>query len=144
VLYGCSTETRDPLGLLSTADDLSGIWEGTAPDGAFYQNDSPNPNCIYEADMRLFLRQEGEELSGSMELTVRSALGPLTDPSALCEEVGSRSVHSLTGTATASGVSFALEDETAAFEGTCGGDFISGEFSSDTPESLKGIWRVGR
>jgi hypothetical protein len=141
---GCSRETNDPLGILAPAGDLSGVWTGTAPNGAVFHADVGNPNCIYEADLDLQLAQTGSKLSGLLRMTIRDFTGPLTNPWIPCTAVGTQSTQQLTGSYNGTRINFTLEDGATAFTGTCTPDLISGELVVDSVTSVRGTWSVTR
>jgi hypothetical protein len=141
-LAGCTSETNDPLGLFGAADDLSGRWLGVAPDGATFWDDTANPNCSYEADMELVLEQDGDSLSGTIALTIRDFLGPMTEPSVPCTGVGTVTIQDLAGTRTATQASFTLEDGVTNLTAVCGENRLSGELEVDAAAAMRGTWRV--
>ncbi|UCC84499.1 MAG: hypothetical protein JSW46_06115 [Gemmatimonadota bacterium] len=138
----CTSETYDPLGLLGAADDISGRWLGMAPDGATFWDDTADPNCSYEADMELVLEQNGDSLSGTIALTIRDFLGPMTEPSVPCTAVGTETIQDFTGARTATQATFTLEDGVTSFTAFCGKDHLSGELEVDGAPGARGTWRV--
>jgi hypothetical protein len=143
-LAGCTSETNDPLGLLGTVDDISGRWLGVAPDGALFWDDTANPNCSYEADMELVLEEAGDSLAGTIALTIRDYLGPMTEPSVPCSAVGTVTIQDLTGTRTATQATFTLEDGVTVFSAICGDDRLSGDLEVNAASGMRGTWRVTR
>ncbi len=141
-LAGCTSETNDPLGLLGTANDISGRWLGVAPDGATFWDDTADPNCSYEADMELVLEQNGDRLSGKIALTIRDFQGPMTEPSVPCTAVGTVTTQDLSGRRTATQATFTLADGVTNFTATCGEKMLSGELEVDAAPGARGTWRV--
>jgi hypothetical protein len=141
---GCTSQTNDPLGLLGTVDDISGQWLGVAPDGALFWDDTADPNCSYEADMELVLEQDGDNLSGTIALTIRDYLGPMTEPAVPCTPVGTVTIQDLTGIRTATQATFTLEDGVMNFTAVCGNHRLSGELEANSASGLRGTWRVTR
>jgi hypothetical protein len=141
-LAGCTSETNDPLGVLGAVEDISGHWLGVAPDGALYQDDTAQPNCSYEADMELVLVQDGDSLSGTILLTIRDYLGPMTEPSVPCTAVGTVTTQNLTGTRTATQATLSLDDGVTVLSATCSDDRLSGELSVNSDSAMRGTWRV--
>jgi hypothetical protein len=139
---GCSSETNDPLGVFGAAGDLSGTWLGVAPDGALFWDDTADPNCSYEADMELMLDQRGDSLSGTIQLTIRDYLGPMTEPSVPCTAVGTVTVQDLSGTRTATQATFTLADGVTVFTAVCGDERLSGELEVNGAPGARGTWRV--
>jgi hypothetical protein len=124
--------------------DLSGLWTGVTPDGAFYQDDSERPNCSYEADIELRLEQDGDNLSGTITLTIRDYIGPMRTSWVPCTAVGTVTTQVLTGTRTATQATFTLEDGITLLSGTCENDRISGDLIVNSSSGLRGNWRVIR
>lgn len=143
-LAGCTSRTSDPLGLFGEADDLSGRWLGVAPDGALFWDDTADPNCSYEADMELVLEQAGDSLSGSVALTIRDYLGPMTEPAVPCTAVGTVMSQELSGTRSATQATFTLEDGVTVLSAICGDDRLSGELEVNSAFAMRGTWRVRR
>ena len=86
---------------LDPATDLTGTWEGNAPNGALYTDNVANPACSYAADIRIVFVQSGESLTGSFTLTVRSATQLLSLP---CVPVGTSSNEALFAIPVPSGI----------------------------------------
>lgn len=141
-LAGCTSRTSDPLGVFGSAADLSGRWLGVAPDGALFWDDTADPNCSYEADMELVLEQAGDSLSGTVVLTIRDYLGPMTEPAVSCTAVGTVMTQELRGTRSATQANFVLADGVTSFTALCDSDRLSGELEVDAAAAMRGTWRV--
>ncbi len=128
---------------LDPARDLSGLWLGTGPNGAFYQDNVANPNCEYEADVRITLIQDGSALTGSFNLTVRKST-KLLQTSLPCVPVGASSNQALFGSVNSSNVEFELVDMITSFRGTFTSDILSGTISSSSSTGIAGTLRANR
>lgn len=137
-LGGCS----DSAGL-NAARDLTGTWLGTAPNGALYQDNVANPNCRYEADLRLTLVQDGASLTGSLNLTVRKS-EKLLSTSLPCVAVGASSTQGLFGEVGSSRANFTLVDGVTVFSGTFTSDILSGDFVVNASNGVIGTFSVRR
>lgn len=136
-LGGCSD------GGLSAARDLTGTWLGVAPSGALYEDNVANPNCRYEADLRVTLVQDGSSLAGSLNLTVRKS-EKLLSTSVPCVAVGTSSTQGLFGEVGSSRANFTLVDGVTVFSGTFTSDLLSGEFVVNAPNGVIGTFSVQR
>ena len=117
---------------LNPATDLTGTWEGDAPNGALYTDNVANPACSYTADIRIVFVQTGTSLTGSFTLTVRTATQLLSPP---CVPVGTSSNEALFGSVSSSDVTFELFNSRTAFDGT----FTSSTFTATFDSTLPGI-----
>ena len=59
---------------ISPARDLSGKWVGVAPQGAIYRDYIANYACSYVADLTLNLKQNDNNISGSINFHVRKSV----------------------------------------------------------------------
>ncbi len=117
---------------LDPATDLTGTWEGNAPNGALYTDNVANPACSYAADIRIVFVQSGNSLTGSFTLTVRDATQLLSLP---CVPVGTSSNEALFGSVSSSDVNFELFNSRTEFDGA----FTSNIFTATFDSSLPGI-----
>lgn len=128
---------------LDPARDVTGTWIGTGPNGAFYQDNVANPNCRYEADLRLVLTQDGASLAGSLRLTVREA-EQLLSTTVSCVPVGTVSQQALFGEIGSSRLNFTLIDGVTVFSGTFTSDLMSGDFVVNATNGVIGTFSVVR
>jgi hypothetical protein len=128
---------------LSAARDLSGLWLGTSPNGALYADNVANPNCEYEADVRITLIQDGTALTGSFNLTVRRST-KLLQTSLPCVPVGASSNQALFGSVSGSSVEFGLADLITSFSGTFTSDILSGDITSSSSTGIAGTLTANR
>ena len=126
---------------LDAARDLTGTWEGTGPNGASYQDNVANPNCSYEADVRIVFVQDGTSLTGSFTLTVTSATQLLSLP---CVPVGAENNEALFGSVNSSDVTFETFTTRTEFDGTFTTDILNATFASTLPGGIAGTMRVTR
>lgn len=125
---------------LDPATDLTGTWEGNAPNGALYTDNVANPACSYAADIRIVFVQSGESLTGSFTLTVRSATQLLSLP---CVPVGTSSNEALFGSVIGSAVTFELFNSRTDFGGSFTTDILTATFDSTLP-GIAGTMTVQR
>lgn len=125
---------------LDPATDLTGTWEGNAPNGALYTDNVANPACSYAADIRIVFVQSGESLTGSFTLTVRSATQLLSLP---CVPVGTSSNEALFGSVIGSAVTFELFNSRTDFDGSFTTDILTATFDSALP-GIAGTMTVQR
>jgi hypothetical protein len=128
---------------LSPARDLSGLWLGTGPNGAFYRDNVANPNCEYEADVRITLIQDGTALTGSFNLTVREST-KLLQTSVPCVPVGATANQALFGSVNGSRVEWGLADLVTSFDGEFTSDILNGDISSSATSGMAGTLRAVR
>lgn len=128
---------------LDPARDLTGTWLGTAPNGAFYEDNVANPNCRYAADVRLVLVQDGAGLTGSLRLTVRES-EKLLSTSVPCVPVGTQATQGLFGEVGGSRANWTLIDGVTVFSGTFTSDILSGEFVTNAPSGVIGTFTLQR
>lgn len=128
---------------LDPARDLTGTWLGTAPNGAFYEDNVANPNCRYAADVRLVLVQDGASLTGSLRLTVREST-KLLNTSLACVPVGAQSTQGLFGEVGSSRANWTLVDGVTVFSGTFTSDLMNGEFVTNAPNGVIGTFTLRR
>ena len=128
---------------LDPARDLTGTWIGTSPNGAIYQDNVANPNCRYEADLRLVLVQDGSSLTGSLRLTVRES-EKLLSTSVPCIPVGTQSTQGLFGEVGSSRTNWTLVDGVTVFSGTFTSDILSGDFVVNATNGVIGTFTVRR
>ena len=136
VLSGCGNA-------LDPARDVTGTWLGTSPNGAVYQDNVANPNCRYEADLRLTLAQDGSSLAGSLQLTVRKS-EKLLSTSLSCVPVGTTSNQALFGEIGSSRANFTLIDGVTVFSGTFTSNIFSGDFVMNAANGVIGTFTVQR
>ena len=127
-------------GGLNPATDLTGTWEGNAPNGAIYADNVANPNCEYTADIRIVFVQSGTSLTGSFTLTVRTATQLLSLP---CVPVGTSSNEALFGSVSSSDVSFELFNSRTEFDGSFTSSILTATFDSALP-GIAGTMTVQR
>lgn len=128
---------------LDPARDVTGTWIGTGPNGAFYEDNVANPNCRYEADLRITLTQDSGSLAGSLQLTVRKAV-KLLNTTLPCVPVGTVSNQALFGEIGSSRLNFTLIDNVTVFSGTFTSDIIDGEFVTNAANGVIGTFTVTR
>lgn len=128
---------------LDPARDITGTWVGTGPNGAFYQDNVANPNCRYEADLRLTLVQDAGSLAGNLQLTVRES-EKLLGTSLSCVPVGATSSQALFGEVGTSRANFTLIDGVTVFSGTFTSDLLSGDFVTNVSNGVIGTFTVQR
>ena len=128
---------------LDAARDLTGTWEGTGPTGASYTDNVANPNCAYEADIRIVFVQSGTSLTGSFTLTVTSST-ELISTSLPCVPVGASVNEALFGSVNSSDVRFELFVSRTEFDGTFTTDILNATFTSTLPNGIMGTMRVTR
>ena len=128
---------------LDAARDLTGTWEGMGPNGAFYADNVANPNCEYEADVRIVFVQDNTSLTGSFTLTVRKST-QLIVTTLPCVPVGTSNNEALFGSVNISNVSFELFSSRTAFDGTFTADILTATFSSTVPGGIAGSMTVRR
>lgn len=128
---------------LDPARDLTGTWNGTGPNGAFYQDNVANPNCAYEGDLRIVLTQDGSSLAGSLRLTVRKSQ-KLLETSVSCVPEGTVVQQALFGQVGSSQLNFTLIDGVTVFSGTFTSDIMSGDFVVNAPNGVIGTFSVVR
>jgi len=143
VLCGISTAVWGCSSGLEPARDLTGTWLGMAPNGAIYADNVANPNCSYEADLRITLAQDGSSLAGSLQLTVRKS-EKLLSTSLPCIPVGTSSNQALFGEVGSSRVNFTLIDGVTVFSGTFTSDILSGDFVTNVSNGVIGTFTVQR
>ncbi len=125
---------------LDPATDLTGTWEGNAPNGAIYSDNVANPNCDYTADIRIVFVQSGTSLTGSFTLTVRTATQLLSLP---CVPVGTSSNEALFGSVSSSDVNFELFNSRTEFDGSFTSSILTATFDSSLP-GIAGTMTVQR
>ena len=125
---------------LDPATDLTGTWEGNAPNGAIYADNVANPNCQYTADIRIVFVQDGTSLTGSFTLTVRTATQLLSLP---CVPVGTSSNEALFGSVSSSAVTFELFNSRTEFAGSFTSSILTATFDSALP-GIAGTMTVQR
>ena len=125
---------------LDPATDLTGTWEGNAPNGAIYADNVANPNCEYTADIRIVFVQDGTSLTGSFTLTVRTATQLLSLP---CVPVGTSSNEALFGSVSSSAVTFELFNSRTEFTGSFTSSILTATFDSALP-GIAGTMTVQR
>ena len=128
---------------LDAARDLTGTWEGTGPNGASYADNEANPNCAYEADIRIVFVQSGTSLTGSFTLTVTTST-ELLSTNLPCVPVGASNNEALFGSVNSSDVTFELFTSRTAFEGDFTSDILNATFTSTLPGGIAGTMRVTR
>ncbi len=128
---------------LDAARDLTGTWEGNGPNGASYSDNVANPNCAYEADIRIVFVQSGTSLTGSFTLTVMSST-ELIATSLPCVPVGTSSNEALFGSVNSSDVTFELFNSRTDFTGTFTSDILNASFTSTQPGGIEGSMTVQR
>ncbi len=128
---------------LDPARDLTGTWEGTGPNGARYADNVANPNCEYEADVRIVFVQDTTSLTGSFTLTVTKST-KLLSTSLPCVPVGSSNNEALFGGVNGSNVSFELFNSRTPFVGTFTSDILTATFASTAPGGIAGSMTVQR
>ena len=138
LLASCSNGTG-----LDAARDLTGTWEGTGPNGASYTDNVANPNCAYEADIRIVFVQDGTSLTGSFNLTVTSST-KLISTSLPCVPVGAENSEALFGSVNSSDVTFETFVSRTAFAGTFTTDILNATFESTLPNGIMGTMRITR
>jgi hypothetical protein len=143
VLCGISTAVWGCGNSLEPARDLTGTWLGIAPNGALYEDNVANPNCRYEADLRITLAQDGNSLAGSLQLTVRES-EKLLSTSLPCVPVGTSSNQALFGEVGTSRVNFTLIDGVTVFSGTFTSDILRGDFVTNVSNGVIGTFTVQR
>jgi len=125
---------------LDAARDLTGTWEGSGPNGALYADNVANPNCEYEADIRIVFVQSGNSLTGSFTLTVRDATQLLSLP---CVPIGTSSNEALFGSVSSSDVNFELFNSRTEFDGSFTSSILTATFDSALP-GIAGTMTVNR
>ncbi len=128
---------------LDAARDLTGTWEGSGPTGASYTDNVANPNCAYEADIRIVFVQSGTSLTGSFTLTVTSST-KLLSTNLSCVPVGASNNEALFGSVNSSDVTFELFNTRTEFDGTFTSDILNATFTSTLPGGIMGTMRVTR
>lgn len=128
---------------LTSARNLSGTWEGTAPNGAFYEDNVENPNCAYEADLFAEFVHSGSDLSGTLTLKVREA-NRLLSSGPSCTPVGTSITQALTGEVGSSRLNIYLADGVTIFSGTYTSDIIDGEFVVNATNGVIGTFTMRR
>lgn len=128
---------------LDAARDLTGTWEGSGPTGASYTDNVANPNCAYEADIRIVFVQSGTSLTGSFTLTVTSST-KLLSTNLSCVPVGASNNEALFGSVNSSDVTFELFNTRTEFDGTFTSDILDASFASTLPGGIAGTMRVTR
>jgi hypothetical protein len=128
---------------LDAARDLTGTWEGSGPTGASYTDNVANPNCAYEADIRIVFVQDGTSLTGSFTLTVTSST-KLLSTNLSCVPVGASNNEALFGSVNSSNVTFELFNTRTDFDGTFTTDILDASFASTLPGGIAGTMRVTR
>jgi hypothetical protein len=128
---------------LDAARDLTGTWEGSGPTGASYTDNVANPNCAYEADIRIVFVQDGTSLTGSFTLTVTSST-KLLSTNLSCVPVGASNNEALFGSVNSSNVTFELFNTRTDFDGTFTSDILDASFASTLPGGIAGTMRVTR
>ena len=128
---------------LDAARDLTGTWDGTGPNGAFYADNVANPNCEYEADVHVVFVQDGTSLTGSFTMTVRSST-ELIVTSLPCVTVGAESSEALFGSVNSSDVSFELFVSRIDFDGSFTSDILAATFVSTQPGGIAGSMTLQR
>lgn len=128
---------------LDAARDLTGTWEGSGPNGASYTDNVANPNCAYDADVRIVFVQDGTSLTGSFTLTVTTST-KLLSTSLPCVPVGASNNEALFGSVNSSNVTFELFESRTAFDGTFTSDILNATFTSTLPGGIMGTMRVTR
>jgi hypothetical protein len=128
---------------LDAARDLTGTWEGSGPTGASYTDNVANPNCAYEADIRIVFVQDGTSLTGSFTLTVTSST-KLLSTNLSCVPVGASNNEALFGSVNSSNVTFELFNTRTDFDGTFTSDILNASFASTLPGGIAGTMRVTR
>ncbi len=128
---------------LDPARDITGTWEGTGPNGAFFSDNVANPNCAYEADVRIVFVQDGQDLTGSFTLTVRKST-KLLMTNVPCLSVGTVNSEALFGTVTGSGVAFETFNTRVQFTGSFTTDILTASFVSTQPGGIQGDMTVRR
>lgn len=139
----CVTAVTSCSDGLDPARDLSGLWLGTGPNGAFYHDNVANPNCEYEADVRITLIQDGTALTGSFNLTVRDTT-KLTTSTVPCLPPGTSSTQALFGSVSSSTVEWGLADLVHSFSGTFTSDILSGTLTANSSNGITGTVRAVR
>ena len=125
---------------LDPATDLTGTWEGNAPNGALYADNVANPACSYAADIRIVFVQSGNSLTGSFTLTVRDATQLLSLP---CVPIGTSSNEALFGSVSSSDVNFELFNSRTEFDGAFTSNILTATFDSSLP-GIAGTMTVQR
>ncbi len=133
-LASCGGSGLDP------ATDLTGTWEGLAPNGALYSDNVANPACEYTADVRIVFVQTGTSLTGSFTFTVRTATQLL---SLSCVPVGTVSNEALFGSVSSSDVNFELFNSRTEFDGAFTSNILTASFDSSLP-GIAGTMTVQR
>ena len=126
---------------LDPATDLTGTWEGTAPNGALYSDNVANPACTYAADVRIVFVQAENSLTGSFTLTVRSSTQLLSQT---CVAVGASNNEALFGSVSSSDVTFELFNTRTEFDGSFTSDILTADFTSTLPGGIAGTMTVQR
>ena len=128
---------------LDAARDLTGTWEGSGPNGAIYADNVANPNCGYEADIRIVFVQSETSLTGSFTLTVTKST-ELISTSLPCVPVGASNNEALFGSVNSSAVTFELFNTRTAFDGSFTSDILTANFASTQPGGIAGSMTVRR
>jgi hypothetical protein len=102
-----------------------------------------NPNCAYEADIRIVFVQDGTSLTGSFTLTVTSAT-ELISTTLPCVPVGASVNEALFGSLNSSDVTFQLFVSRTDFDGTFTADILNATFTSTLPNGIMDTMRVTR
>lgn len=114
---------------IKSARDLTGTWIGTSPNGAFYTENASNPNCKYEADVRMTLVQNGNSLTGSFDMTIRKAV-KLLNTNLACVPAGTEANQALFGSVSSSSFEFTLADKVTHFSGSYTTDILRADITS--------------
>ena len=124
---------------LHPARDLTGTWEGPAPNGALYSGNVANPACSSAADVRIVFVQAENSLTGSFTLTVRSSTQLLSIP---CVPVGTSNNEALFSSVSSSDVTFELFNTRTEFDGSFTSDILTADFTSTLPGGIAGSMTV--
>ena len=108
---------------ISPAADLTGIWSGTA----LFKDNVGNPQCSYEGNFNLNIRQNGNNIQGTYQMTITKA-NKLLNSGFSCVSLGQFPATVITGTLSSSRIEFT--DNFATFTGSFTSDLMNLDFES--------------
>ena len=108
---------------ITPAKDVTGRWSGNA----FFKDNVANPQCSYEGVFNLDLQQNGNNLVGTYQMTIKKST-QLLDTGLPCVQPGQFPMAQITGSVSTSRIEFT--DNFADFTGSFTSDLMSLDFES--------------
>ena len=102
-----------------------------------------NPNCEYDADIRIVFAQDDNSLTGSFTLTVTPST-QLLNTNVPCVPVTTSNNEVLLGSVNSSNMTFELFASRIEFGGTFTSDILTATFASTLPGGIAGSMTVQR